>query len=193
MEITSHASCAPIPEINPDGSVRFACMEYIKKGRRSFRHIMETGKNRQSILETLKEGVLKEGAKDRSEFEMHMLSDEPIHFEFVQDEKRPGGHQIKVAFPVWVRPEHLRNFEVKDDDDLDEIHGPFKMYEFTELARLERQMIPFHFRVARSALVWAATREKKVLERYYDHIVGWPRTILIGEQKEALSKYSGRW
>src|SRR3990167_3236042 len=102
MLITSHASCGPLVDIGLDGIVRFSCMEYTKNQFTSIRHINETSKNGQTVLETLREGLIKEGAKDRSHFQVEILTDEPVYIEFVADERHPGGTQIKVVFPVYA-------------------------------------------------------------------------------------------
>ena len=192
MLITSHASCAPIVDIRPDGTVRFSCIEYTKDRFTSIRHINETGKNGQTVLETLREGLLKEGAKDRTKFHVEILTATPIHIEFVADERHPGGAQIKTVFPVYASQDQLRDYAKVDDDNPEEIHGPLKSYEVMHLLDLGRRHILYHHNATRACLAWAV-RDKKVFERYTDFAMGWRREELTEEQKRAIVAYPGRW
>lgn len=194
MVIGSHASCGPIVDINPDGSVRVSRMLYTKNGVQSVRHIMETGKNGDSIEETLKEGLFKEGAKDRSNFAIDILESSPIHFDFVPDEKRPGMVQMKVAIPVFVRADQLRDFEVRDDDDPNESHGPLAMVEAGALLRADgRWMPPFHRNTTLAVLAWASKKDRKVYERYDNYILSWRPKILTEEERHAVNIYTAKW
>ncbi|KKS78615.1 MAG: hypothetical protein UV53_C0030G0003 [Candidatus Azambacteria bacterium GW2011_GWE1_42_9] len=193
MKITSQSTCGTIVHIEDNGRIQIARMTYEKKGRTSIRHIMESGKNGQTILQTLTEGVLKEGAKDRMDFPMSLLSLEPILIEFSNDEKNPGGIHIKTAFPVFVSEDKLRDVEAKDGDNHDELHGPITMVDINDLLyETEGKTVPFHYRVTRSVLVWAATNPK-VLDHYYSLIASWIPTSLTDEQRAAIEAYPGKW
>ena len=192
MRITSHAACAPIVEIGSDGSVRFNCMKYTKNKYTTVRHINETCKNGQTVLETLREGLLKEGAKDRTHFEYKVLTLSPIYIEFVADERVLGGTQIKTVFPVYADQEQLRDYASVDDDNVEEIHGPLKSYEAKDLLNMGPRHILFHRHATKACLAWAA-REKKVFERYEDIAMSWRREALSLEQMEAIAAYPGRW
>ncbi|MDO8471206.1 MAG: hypothetical protein Q7S49_01200 [bacterium] len=192
MYITSHASCGPIVDISVTGEVRIARMTYQKKGGfPTVRHIMESGKNGQSTLQTLRGGVLKEGAMDRNNFSMRLLS-EPILIEFGKDQKHPGGTHIKVVYPVFVPEEQLRDFEQEDDDDPDEIHGAITMVSAIDLIEETKgNTVPFHYRVTRSVLVWAAVEHPQVFSRYRDLVMSWSRPKLTNEQRVAIQAYPG--
>ena len=192
MLITSHASCAPIVEICLDGTVRFNCMEYTKNQFTSIRHINETGKNSQTVLETLQEGLLKEGAKDRTRFHVKVLTAAPVHIEFVVDERHPGGTQIKTVFPVYAPQDELRDYAKVDDDNPEEIHGPLKSYEVMRLLGLGPRHILFHHNATKACLAWMA-KDRRVFERYTDFAMSWRREELSAEQLRAIAAYPGRW
>lgn len=198
MRITSHASCGPIVHICADGTVHISRMEYRKNGRVSLRHIMETGKNDQTVSGTLREGVLKEGAKDRENFHIDVLTTEPIHFQFVNDEKTPGGTQMKVVFPVSVPIEELRDISKLDDDNPDEEHGPIQLVEITQLIAETQgengryNTVPFHFEATLATLSWAA-KDQKVLNKYYSFISQWQPHTLNDEERAAVVEYRTRW
>lgn len=194
MKITSHAVCAPIVEINPDGSIRIARMTYQieSEGRVSIRHVMEGGKNGQSVLETLREALFEEARGGRI-FPIKMLSSEPVLIECTDDEYNYGGIHLKVAFPAFIPPQYLRAVEAVDKDDSDEVHGPITMVSVEDWMDEARRTVPFHIRVTKAVLVWAAAANPKVLERYYDVIRGFEKRELTDEQKAAIAAYPKRW
>lgn len=193
MHISSHASCGVIVVVEANGTLRLSRMEYTKRGHTSIRHIMETGKNGQTVMDTLREGVLREGANDRGNFSMKILSTDPVHIDFVPDERNKGGTQIKVAFPVFVPEEQLRNIEARDDDDLDELHGPITLVEASNLVReTEGKTVKFHYGATRGAIVWAASN-RNVFDRYQRLVTTWNPPELTKEQQEAIMSYHGKW
>lgn len=195
MVITSHAVCAPIVKINPDGSIRIARMTYTdSEGRTSIRHIMESGKNGQSVKKTFYDGVFSEGRDPSSKvFVMKALSLEPVLIELLPDEYHYGDLHLKVAFPVDVPEQYLRRVEAVDQDDPDESHGPIKMVSVEDWLREASGTVPFHVRVTKAVLIWAATTNPRVLDRYYDVIRGFRKRELTDEQKNALAVYPKGW
>ena len=191
MHITSHAVCGPIIRISDNGRLFVARMEYTIYGRTSVRHIMETGKNGETILRTLRNGVLKEGAKDESKFAIDVLSHNPIHVELGADQKHPGGMHAKFVFPVSVTGE-LRDFVAQDEDSVNEIHGPITMIDIEDLIlETEGKTVPFHYRVTRAVLVWAAKRNLDVFNRYQDFVINSPKLAEFNDEvKEAIRAYS---
>ncbi len=195
MLITSHASCGPIVDINvKTGEVRIARMTY-KKGHDypSVRHIMESGKMGQSVLQTLRGGVLKEGAADRKKFSITLLSMDPILVKFGHDQRSPGGTHIKVVYPVFVPEEQLRDIEAEDDDDHDEIHSAITMISAEDLIEetAEGRTVPFHFQATMAVMVWVATEHPMVRPRYSNLLTNWSRPEMTAEQKVALEAYPG--
>ena len=192
MRITSHAVCAPIVKIQPDGTLRLSRMEYTnREGFTTVRHIMETGKNGQTVIETLKEGVFKEGTLDPKNFRFNILTELPIYIDFVSDERNIGGTQMKVVFPISVEDESLlRSVERPDDDNPAEIHGPVTLVEASALIQeTERHTIPFHFRATRAAIHWAGIIDKNVLDRYYRLVTDWVPRELTTEQLVGIEEY----
>lgn len=192
MHITSHAACGPIIRIYDNGRLLVARMEYTRRGRTSVRHIMESGKNGETILETLKNGVLKEGAKDRNKFSMNVLSPKPIHIEFGPDQDNPGGTHLKPVFPVSVIGE-LRDFVAQDDDSVDETHGPITMVDIEDLIlETEGRTIPFHYRVTRKLLLWVARQNSEVFHRYHDFVVNSSPSVGLDDKvRKAIKSYTG--
>lgn len=195
LRITSHASCGPIVNINvKTGEVWLGRMTY-QKGQDypSVRHIMESGKDGQSVLQTLRGGVLKEGAADRKKFSITLLSMDPVLVKFGKDQNHPGGTHIKVVYPVSVPEVQLRDFEAEDDDDHDEIHSAITMVSAEDMVEETGQgrTVPFHFAATMAVLVWAAAEHPKVRSRYANLLAGWVKPDLTDEQKAALEVYPG--
>lgn len=196
MIISSHAVCAPIVQVAEDGVIRIARMTYQieSEGRVSIRHVMEGGKNGQSVLETLRDGVFREARDPDSKFfMMKMLLPEPILIEFLNDEYSYGNYHLKVVFPVSVPEWLLRKVEMRDHDDPDEIHGPISMVSLDDWMREAKSTVPFHVRVTKAVLTWASVANPKVLYRYYEFIRGWKPKELTDEQKAAIAAYPKRW
>ena len=193
MLITSHAVCAPIVDVREDGVIRIARMTYTdSEGRISIRHIMESGKNGQSVPQTLYDALFDEARGDKI-FPVKILSSEPILTEFIDEEYHYGGTHLKVAFPAYVPEQYLRAVEAVDKDDPDETHGPIKMVAIEDWMREARGTVPFHIRVTRAVLVWAATNPR-VCERYYGtirYLRGFEE--LTDDQKNAIATYTKKW
>ena len=88
MVITSHAVGAVVidpPEQN--GRVQCAQMQYTMPRTSSFRHMMETGENAETVIETLRNGLLDEIAADKYDFEYELVQNEPILVELSIDQK----------------------------------------------------------------------------------------------------------
>lgn len=155
---------------------------------------METGKNGQSVIETLKEGLFKEGAKDRANFAIDILEEDPILFDLVPDEKCVGGLQMKVVIPVFIRADQLRDFEVADDDDPNETHGPLSMIDAGDLLRYEGLNMPFFHRQATLAvLAWSVKKDIKIYNRYDRFIHNWIPIEHTQEELEAKATYLKKW
>ncbi|MBI2673701.1 MAG: hypothetical protein HYX23_00250 [Candidatus Zambryskibacteria bacterium] len=197
MEITSHSVSTPIVKIDgKSGLLEIARMTYLieSEGKTSIRHITEGGKNGQSILETLLNGVFSEARGGRV-FAMKILSPTPILVRCGPDEYHPGGIHLKVAFPVYVPEQCLRTFETVDRDDPDEVLGPLKMVTAEDwLCEIEEKgTVPFHLLATKAVLTWAAVDNPKVCERYFDIIRGWKPKELTDEQRAAVAAYPKRW
>lgn len=194
MRLTSHATCAPIVDVRPGGILFLSRMEYTYGNSSSIRHIMETGKAGQTVWDTLHEGVLKEGAKDRSNFQATVLTKSPILVDFVVDERNKGGTQLKVAFPVSVPENQLRDYVIPDDDNHGETHGPITLVEVSLLIReTERNTVPFHYRTTRAALNWIASLNEEVAQNYKGLVAPWNPPVLTPLQALAINDYPFKW
>ncbi|MDB5194607.1 MAG: hypothetical protein JWN50_621 [Parcubacteria group bacterium] len=189
IRITSHAvGIVQIDDSASDGSVLVGRMDYARKGRKSVRHVMETGEPGESVMDTFRSS-LHEAAADQTKFNHEFVTDEPIFCEFGIDEKNEGGTHLKVWFAI--RPQgKLRDYVLPDGD---ETLGPITMVEAIELLKeTEGNTVRGHVSATYAALS-ALAGDRKVFDRYQKQILSWTQPVLTEEQLAAINVYPGKW
>ncbi len=188
--ITSHAvGVVLIDDSSADGVVRTSRMPYTDKyGRTSIRHIMETGEKNESVRETFLSSR-HEAAADLNHFDYEEIVDEPIFYEFGEDEKNPGGTHLRVWY--MVRPVgKVRDFVMPDGKDT---LGPITMIDAAELLKeTEGRTVKGHVSATYAALN-ALAGSPLVFDRYRRQILNWKPIALTEEEMEAVDAYMKKW
>lgn len=192
MRITSHAVGAVSVYLEPGGKVECLQIKYMTDRGWSWRHMMETGEGEETVIETLRNGLLDEIADDSEDpnFEYRLLRSDPIVYEFCRDERNPGGTHMKVFFLAEITRGKLRDWEKQDGK---ETLGPVTRAELGGVILLtEGKTVPIHVRASKAALVSLAT-DKQIFYRYQEFIESNPAQKLTAEEKVAIAAYPGKW
>ena len=190
MVITSHAVGAVEVVVGPDGRVMCAQMKYETARSWSYRHMMETGEGSETIIETLRNGLLNEIAADPKVFEYELLKEEPILVETSVDTRNHDGTHLKVFFLIKTTKGELRSIEKQDGD---EKLGPVRRSEIKGVIDItEGKTVPVHVRASKAALA-ALAADKEVFSRYQDIIMSYQPRLLTADERYAIDSYSRKW
>jgi hypothetical protein len=191
MLITSHAAGAiMVVQQEPNGLLYCAKMSYTNERGVSFRHMMETGENGETVVETLRNGILKELAEDEKDFDYQLMQREPVLIKFSRDEHHSGGIHMKTFFAV----KHLKGkFRARDLPDGTAKLGPVVVEEIAAFIKVnEGKTAPIHVEASRAALV-ALAADKAVFEKYEKIIFGYELAPLNAEEQAAIDAYPCKW
>lgn len=188
--VGSHASCAIIHRVLPDGTVEFANLT--KRGRPGRLHVMETQEGREGPLETLNSGLLSEAAADAEGFYWWPVSLDPVFFAIGKDTnpKHAGKMHLKLFYLVSVASK-LRDFDKRDGDDI------LTKMEWWEAERLIEHMrrvgtVPSHLTATERAMLYLRDTNFKVYERYSKLIASITEVEVSEEIKASVQAYLAR-
>lgn len=188
MYISSHAVGVVLAEIR-NGQLFLTNMEYTKHGRSSIRHIMETGEDGETIMDTLL-GSRHEAAMSEDDFDYELVSKKPILISFGSCQKDPRGTHLKVFF--LARPKGaLRNFPIVDGDET--LGRVDLLAEAGEIMKkTEGKTVKIHYDATVAAVVAYAT-EPTVFKQFENLILKHRPAELSNEQAAAIAAYPGKW
>ncbi len=192
MAITSHATGAVIVRGLPDGTVLCVRMKYANHRGWSFRHMMETGENGETVLETLRNGLLDEIVEDKNALEYRLVKPEPIVVEFGPDQNHYGGLHMKTFFLVELVGGGLRTKPINDGK---EVLDPPEYVEAEHLLKsTEGKTTPIHWR-STFAAIKSLSVDKLVFQKYENLLLDHGRgsVILSTSEREMILAYPKRW